>query len=235
MTRLLVVDDEPQLLRTLSLNLVNRGFDVTTASSGGTALSEIHRMAPDVLVLDLGLPDLDGLDVIRELHDHGPDLPIIVLSARSASADMVEALDLGAVDYVTKPFVMEELIARVRAVIRRAGIDNTDPPGPVEVGEVDVDLNDRSAFRVRNVTDDAADASVHLTPTEWRILDALLRRPGRLVTGRDLLLAVGNDPERTERSYLRIYMAQLRRKLEPDPSHPRHLITESGMGYRFIP
>ena len=235
MTRLLVVDDEPQLLRTLSLNLVNRGFDVTTASSGSKALSEIHRMAPDILVLDLGLPDLDGLDVIRELHDHGPDLPIIVLSARSTSADMVTALDLGAVDYVTKPFVMDELVARVRAVIRRAGIETSAPVGPIEVGDVDIDLTDRSAYRVRNVTDDGADASVHFTPTEWRILDALLRRPGRLVTGRDLLLAVGNDPERTERSYLRIYMAQLRRKLEPDPSHPRHLITEAGMGYRFIP
>jgi two-component system KDP operon response regulator KdpE len=233
MTRLLVVDDEPQLLRTLTLNLVNRGFDVSTATTAGRALAEIHRMAPDVLVLDLGLPDLDGLEVIRELHDQGPDLPIIVLSARTSSADMVAALDLGAVDYVTKPFAMDELIARVRSVIRRAGLEGAQSTAAVEVGDVDVDLANRSAYRVRNV-DEAGRVSVHFTPTEWCILDVLLRRPGRLVTGRELLLAVGNDPEHTERSYLRIYLAQLRRKLEPEPSQPRHLITEPGMGYRFL-
>jgi two-component system KDP operon response regulator KdpE len=234
MTRLLVVDDEPHLLRTLTLNLANRGYDVSTATTAGRALSEIHRMAPDVLVLDLGLPDLDGLEVIRELRDHGPDVPIIVLSARTGSAEMVAALDLGAVDYVTKPFVMDELIARVRAVIRRADIDTDHSPAVIAVGDVDVHLADRRARRVRNI-EDPDEVDVRFTPTEWRILDVLLRRPGRLTTGRELLIAVGNDPERTERSYLRIYMAQLRRKLEPEPAQPRYLITESGMGYRFLP
>ncbi|MCW2495755.1 response regulator [Jatrophihabitans sp.] len=233
MTRLLIVDDEPHLLHALTVNLTGRGYDVATATSASRALAEIHHTPPDLLVLDLGLPDLDGLEVIRELRENGPDLPILVLSARHTSADMVAALDLGALDYVVKPFNMDELIARLRAVIRRTTTD-TNAATVVTIGEVSIDLAARTA-RHHGAGDDTADSSIHFTPTEWRLLDVLLRKPGRLITARELLLAVGNDPDRTERSYLRIYLAQLRRKLEPTPSHPRHLITEPGMGYRFIP
>jgi two-component system KDP operon response regulator KdpE len=225
-TRVLVVDDEPQLLRTVALNLSNRGFDVSTATTATAALEHIRRLPPDVLVLDLGLPDLDGLEVIRELRYFGPDRPIIVLSARSNSQDKVAALDLGAVDYVTKPFDMNELMARVRAVVRRSTPAGDDLQ--VAVGDIDVDLDLRTARR-------ADGTSVHLTPTEWRILEVLLRQPGRLVTTRELLTAVRGDADHTENSYLRIYLAQLRRKLEPEPSRPRYLITEPGTGYRFQP
>ena len=234
MTRLLIVDDEPHLLRTLTINLSHRGYDVTTASTAGHALAQIHQAPPDVLVLDLGLPDLDGMEVIRELHEYGPDVPILVLSARTDSSDLVAALDLGALDYVTKPFDMDELIARLRAVVRRAARDTEESAATVTVGNVDVDLAARLARRSTG-GDSATEENVHFTPTEWRLLDVLLRKPGRLVTARELLVAVGNDPDRTERSYLRIYLAQLRRKLEPVPARPRHLITEAGMGYRFVP
>jgi two-component system KDP operon response regulator KdpE len=234
MTRLLIVDDEAYLLRTMSISLANRGYDVTTATTAGHALAEFNRTPPDVLVLDLGLPDLDGMEVIRELHDRGSDVPIVVLSARTGSSDMVAALDLGAVDYVTKPFDMDELIARLRAVIRRADRDTERTAGAITVGDVSVDLGARIARRTGEGAG-AVPEKVHFTPNEWRLLDVLLRKPGRLVTARELLVAVGNDPERTERSYLRIYMAQLRRKLEPVPTQPRHLITEPGMGYRFLP
>jgi two-component system, OmpR family, KDP operon response regulator KdpE len=222
----MVVDDEPHLLRTLALNLSSRGFDVTSAASATVALAQIRRMPPDVLVLDLGLPDLDGLEVIRELRDYGPELPIIVLSARTGSHDKVAALDLGAVDYVTKPFDMNELIARLRAVIRRTTLEANGLH--VSVGTIDVDLDTRTARH-------ADGTGVHLTRTEWRILEILLRQPGRLVTARELLTAVRGDPDHTEGSYLRIYFAQLRRKLEPEPSRPRYLLTEPGMGYRFQP
>jgi two-component system, OmpR family, KDP operon response regulator KdpE len=231
MTRLLVVDDEPHLLRALVLNLTNRGYDVTTATTAALALAQIRRLPPDLLVLDLGLPDRDGLDVIRELHDNGSTLPIMVLSARSGSEDKVIALDLGAVDYVTKPFDMNELIARLRAVIRRTGIESDALQ--VAFGNVEIDLSARTVRRTDAIDDD--DARIHLTPTEWRIIDVLLRHPRRLVTSRELLTAVRGDPDHTERSYLRIYLAQLRRKLEPVPSRPRHLLTEPGMGYRFQP
>jgi two-component system KDP operon response regulator KdpE len=225
-TRVLVVDDEPQLLRTLALNLAGRGYDVTTAATAALALAQIRRMPPDLLLLDLGLPDLDGLDVIRDLHDYGPELPIVVLSARSGSQDKVAALDLGAVDFITKPFDMNELIARLRAILRRGSLE---PSGRhVSVGTVDVDLHTRAARRPDGST-------VHLTRTEWRILEILLRRPGHLVTGRELLTAARGDAGPTESSYLRIYFAQLRRKLEPEPSRPRYLITEPGLGYRFQP
>lgn len=225
MTRVLVVDDEPPLLRALVLNLTHRGYEVSTSSTGSGALEQVRRLPPDLLILDLGLPDLDGMDVIRELRDREPTLPIIVLSARSSSQDKVAALDLGAVDYVAKPFDMNELVARLRAAIRRL---NTARTSPVVLGSIKIDLVARTALR--------ADAQVvHLTPTEWRILDVLLRDPGRLVSGPELLTAVRGDPDHTESSYLRIYIAQLRRKLEPIPSRPQYLITEPGLGYRFRP
>jgi two-component system KDP operon response regulator KdpE len=233
-TRLLVVDDEPHLLRALVLNLTHRGYDVSTASTAHVALAQLRRFPPDVVLLDLGLPDLDGIEVIRELQQRQPGLPIIVLSARSGSQDKVEALDLGAVDYVTKPFDMNELIARLGAVIRRAGAES--PALRVCVGTVEIDLGARTARRTDPAAEDEpGTADVRFTPTEWRILDVLLRHPRSLVTARELLTAVRGDPDHTEGSYLRIYLAQLRRKLEPVPSRPRYLLTEPGMGYRFQP
>jgi two-component system, OmpR family, KDP operon response regulator KdpE len=225
MTRVLVVDDEPNLLRAMVLNLANRGYEVSTAETVSTALEKVTTFEPNLLVLDLGLPDGDGLDVIRELQRQEPGLPIVVLSARSGSQDKVVALDLGAVDYVTKPFDMNELVARLRAVLRRASY--ADPEDQVTFGEVTVDFDARVVHRSGKV--------VHLTPTEWRIIEVLLARPGKLVTSTDLLTAVRGAAEHTEGSYLRIYFAQLRRKLEVEPSRPRHLLTELGMGYRFQP
>jgi two-component system, OmpR family, KDP operon response regulator KdpE len=226
MTRVLVVDDEPHLVRALTLNLTSRGFDVTTASTAALALAQFKRDPPDLVLLDLGLPDRDGLDVIRDLLADGVTTQIVVLSARNGSQDKVTALDLGAVDYVTKPFDMNELIARLRAVTRRANTDVGETT--VRVGDVDIDFRDVTARRPDG-------SSVHLTRTEWRILEVLVRQPGRLITARELLTAVRGDPEHTEGSYLRIYLAQLRRKLEPEPARPRHLLTEPGMGYRFRP
>jgi two-component system KDP operon response regulator KdpE len=224
MTHVLVVDDEPRLLRAMVLNLSTRGYHVTTAATATAALAEIAAVPPDLLVLDLGLPDRDGTDVIRELRTTRPTLPIVVLSARADSHDKVLALDLGATDYVTKPFDMNELLARLRAALRHAETTASTVP----VGEVTVDLDGRTAA-------DREGATIHLTPTEWRILDVLLRHPGRLITSRELLTVLRGGPDNTDSSYLRIYMAQLRRKLEPEPSRPRHLLTEPGMGYRFQP
>jgi two-component system, OmpR family, KDP operon response regulator KdpE len=226
MTRVLVVDDEPHLLRALSLNFTSRGFDVTTASTAALALAQIDRQLPDAVVLDLGLPDRDGLEVIAELAAEGVQLPIIVLSARTGSQDKVTALDLGAVDFVTKPFDMNELIARLRAALRRSGNDSVELE--VRVGDTLINFGTFVA-----VTGEGG--RVHFTRTEWRILEVLLSQPGRLVTARELLTAVRGDPDHTEGSYLRIYLAQLRRKLEPAPSRPRYLLTEPGLGYRFQP
>ena len=225
MTRVLIVDDERPLLRALAMNLTARGFDVIEADNGTRALSAAAAREPDVILLDLGLPDISGLDVIRGIREYAPT-PIIVLSARTGSSDKVAALDLGADDYVTKPFSIDELLARVRAATRRASVN--DAVQLVRIGPVTVDLT------AKTVTG-ADDERIHLTPTEWHLLETLLRQPGRLVTGRALLTELRGTPDHTDPSYLRIYMAQLRRKLEPEPSRPRHLITEPGMGYRFQP
>ncbi|MDP9093812.1 MAG: response regulator [Actinomycetota bacterium] len=225
MTSVLIVDDERPLLRALAMNLTARGFDVTEADTGTRALSAAAAREPDVILLDLGLPDISGLDVIRAIRDYS-SMPIIVLSARTGSSDKVAALDLGADDYVTKPFSIDELLARLRAATRRAGVNGT--VALVQIGSSTVDLN------AKTVTD-AAGERVHLTPTEWHLLETLVRQPGKLVTGRALLTELRGAPEHTDPSYLRIYMAQLRRKLEPEPGRPRHLITEPGMGYRFQP
>lgn len=224
MTRVLVIEDDASLLRALSLNLTARGYDVTEAATGSQALRVLADGSPDVVIVDLGLPDVTGLDVIRALRKFA-QTPVIVLSARSGSADKVEALDLGADDYVTKPFSMEELLARVRAATRRRTVDE---PAVVTIGDVRVDL----AMTTATAADGTA---VHLTPTEWKILDVLLRNPGKLVGSTALLTAVRGSADHTDPSYLRIYLAQLRRKLEPEPSRPRYLITEAGMGYRFRP
>ena len=226
MTRVLVVDDERTLLRALAMNLTARGFEVIEADNGTHALSAAAARNPDVVILDLGLPDISGLDVIRGLRGY-TTVPIIVLSARTGSTDKVTALDLGADDYVTKPFSIDELLARLRAATRRAA-SITEAVEPVRIGSTVVDLE------AKTVTDSSGDR-VHLTPTEWHLLEALVRRPGMLVTGRALLTELRGTPDHTDPSYLRIYMAQLRRKLEPEPSRPRHLLTEPGMGYRYQP
>jgi two-component system, OmpR family, KDP operon response regulator KdpE len=230
MIKILAVDDEPPLLRALVLVLSNRGYAVSTAINGATAVSAVAIHPPDLVILDLGLPDIDGLEVITHVRRLQPELPIIVLSARTGSGDKVAALDLGAVDYVTKPFNMDELLARLRAATRR--VDVTEPvPTLVAFGQVTIDLDAHLILGA----DGHADEPIHLTPTEWRMLEVLLSRPGSLVTTAEVLTAMRGNPENTERSYLRIYMQQLRRKLEPDPSRPRHLLTEPGMGYRFKP
>jgi two-component system KDP operon response regulator KdpE len=225
MIRILVVDDDPQILRALRINLRARGYDVDVAADGATALQTAAAQPPDLVVLDLGLPDLDGVDVIRDLRTRTAT-PIIVLSGRAGSADKVQALDAGADDYVTKPFGVDELLARIRAATRRS----TPPAGPatVRIGEHTVNLADRLVH--------AADGGqVRLTPTEWRLLDILARNPGKLVGQRHLLEQVWGPTYTNETHYLRQYMAQLRRKLEDDPARPQHLITEPGMGYRFTP
>lgn len=225
MTRVLLVEDELPLLRALAMNLTARGYAVTEASTGSRALTAFADRSHDALVLDLGLPDVSGLDIIRAVREFATT-PIIVLSARSGSSDKVHALDLGADDYVTKPFSIDELLARLRAAVRRAS--TSDEPLVSKIGDVTIDVALMTAV-------DGKGEPIHLTPTEWKILDVLLRRPGRLISSDTLLTAVRGSSEHTDPSYLRIYIAQLRRKLEPVPSRPRHLITEPGMGFRYRP
>jgi two-component system KDP operon response regulator KdpE len=224
-TRILVVDDEPQIVRALRINLRARKYDVDTAPDGASALYAAARQHPDLVVLDLGLPDMDGTEVIRGLRGWTV-IPIIVLSGRADSRDKVDALDAGADDYITKPFGIDELLARIRAVTRR-GQAAAEGGSTIAIGDHTVDLGTRS------ITRDGAD--VRLSPTEWRLLEYLLRHPGKLLSQRALLHDVWGPQYLTESNYLRQYMARLRRKLEPDPTHPRHLLTEPGMGYRFRP
>jgi two-component system KDP operon response regulator KdpE len=224
-TRVLVVDDEPQILRALRVNLAARNYDVLAATSGRQALDAAARGHPDLVLLDLGLPDMDGVQVIEALRGW-TTMPIIILSGRAQSAWKVRALDVGADDYVTKPFNIDELLARIRAVSRRSPTAEEVPN--VRLGSRVVDL---ANHRVR--TDEGAD--VRLTPTEWQLLSELVRYPGKLITQRALLRAI-RGPNFDDASHLlRQYMAQLRQKLEPDPSRPRYLLTEPGMGYRFQP
>ncbi|MGH3870370.1 MAG: response regulator [Pseudonocardiaceae bacterium] len=226
MIRVLVVDDEPQIVRALRINLAARGYQVLTAVDGTAALRVAAEGHLDVVVLDLGLPDLDGIEVIAGLRGW-TSVPIIVLSARTDSTDKVVALDAGADDYVTKPFGMDELLARLRAAVRRSAVG----PGVDEpVIATDAFTVDRAAKKVHR-----DGVEVHLTPTEWGILELLVRHCGRLVTQRQLLTEIWGPAYLKETHYLRVYLAQLRRKLEPDPARPRHLITEPGMGYRFEP
>ncbi|MEV5318595.1 response regulator [Streptomyces sp. NPDC052687] len=223
-TRVLVVDDEPQIVRALVINLRARKYEVDAAHDGATALELAAARHPDVVLLDLGLPDMDGVEVIRGLRGW-TRVPVIVLSARHSSDEKVEALDAGADDYVTKPFGMDELLARLRAAVRRAEPVGGDGDVIVETGTFTVDL---AAKKVRR---DGRD--VRLTPTEWHLLEVLVRNGGRLVGQKQLLQEVWGPSYGTETNYLRVYMAQLRRKLEADPSHPKHFVTEPGMGYRF--
>jgi two-component system KDP operon response regulator KdpE len=220
----LVVDDEPHLVRTLAINLRARDHQVETAGDGRSALQAFHEREPDLVVLDLGLPDLDGVEVLRRIREVS-SVPVIVLSARSESVDKVEALDLGADDYVTKPFGMEELLARVRVALRRRADDEDRDEPPFETRRFRLDFAERRA-----VIDGA---ETRLTPTEWRLLAVLARRPGHLVTQSELLREVWGPGYGRESNYLRVYANQLRRKLEPDPSNPRYLVTEPGLGYRL--
>ncbi|MEU5437719.1 response regulator transcription factor [Streptomyces sp. NPDC020719] len=233
MTRVLVVEDEPQLVRALEINLRARKYDVDAAGDGATALSLAAQHPPDAVLLDLGLPDMDGIQVMRTLR-RWSRAPILVVSARNTSDEKVEALDAGADDYITKPFSMNELLARLRAATRRTdgprggaepAVGQGVEPGVVRAGGFTLDLPAKKATR--------DGAAIRLTPTEWHLLEVLIRNRGRLVTQRQLLQEVWGPTYRTQSNYLRVYMAQLRRKLEADPSHPRYLVTAPGMGYRF--
>jgi two-component system KDP operon response regulator KdpE len=223
MTKILVVDDDRALRRALQVNLRARGYEVILAEDGRSALDKAATALPDAIVLDLGLPDMDGTEVLDGLRGW-TQVPVIVLTARAAQDDKVVGLDAGADDYVTKPFGMDELLARLRAALRRA-----HDPGEAPVVEAESFSVDLAAKEVRGRDGDA----IRLTPTEWQVLEVLVRNEGKLVGQRELLQEVWGPAYETETNYLRVYMAQLRRKLEPDPAHPRHLITEPGMGYRF--
>ncbi|MGW7517042.1 response regulator [Streptomyces sp. NPDC054796] len=226
MYRVLVVDDEPQIVRALVINLKARKYEVDAAPDGATALRLAAERHPDVVILDLGLPDMDGVDVIRGIRGW-TRVPILVLSARQTSDEKVEALDAGADDYVTKPFGMDELLARLRAAVRRAepAAPSAGEEGIVETEGFSVDLAAKKVHREGR--------DVRLTPTEWHLLEVLVRNTGRLVSQKQLLKEVWGPSYGTETNYLRVYMAQLRRKLEADPAHPKHFVTEPGMGYRF--
>jgi two-component system KDP operon response regulator KdpE len=241
-TRVLVVDDEPQIVRALRINLRIRHYDVQTAATGTEALEQASKHPPDLVILDLGLPDLDGVEVIQGLRGW-TTAPIIVLSGRADSIDKVEALDAGADDYITKPFGMEELLARMRAVGRRASADGDEPR--FRIGDLVVDLAAKRVIREPAGTAAAAadgqeqagqgGADIRLTPTEWHLLEVLLRHPGKLLSQQQLLNEVWGPGYADATGNLRLYMAQLRRKLEPDPARPRWLLTEPGMGYRYQP
>ena len=220
--KILIADDDPQILRALRITLTARGYDVVVAHDGNEAISAAIDEHPDLVVLDLGMPGQTGIEVIEALRGW-TEIPILVVSGRSESFDKVDALDAGADDYVTKPFAADELLARIRALSRRTPAV-TDVP-LVKFGDVTVDLAAHIVTR--------AGAPVRLTPTEWRMLEVLLRNHDRLVTRETLLHDVWGPQYTTDTGYLRLYLAQLRKKLEPVPSAPRYLITEAGMGYRF--
>ena len=224
MTGVLVVDDDQHLLKALRITLQAHGYAVETAADGEAALIAASRNPPGIVVLDLGLPDMDGAAVLRELC-RWSTAPVLVLSARHGSSDKVDALDAGADDYITKPFGLEELLARLRALLRRA--PEATEPSTVDTPEFSVDLGRRMVARNGE--------PVRLTPTEWSILELLVRNPGKLITQQQILASVWGPAYEKEANYLRVYMAQLRRKLEADTGNPRHLLTEAGIGYRFRP
>ena len=221
--KLLIADDDPQMVRALRITLAAHGYEVVVAPDGAAAVAAAAQTHPDLIMLDLGMPRLDGIEVIQALRGW-TTVPIIVVSGRTGSADKVEALDAGADDFVTKPFQVDELLARLRAPSRRSvpvGGEST-----VGFGDVVVDLATKTVTR--------AGTRVHLTPTEWRMLEHLARHPGALVTRQDLLKEIWGSEQVSDSGYLRLYMSQLRKKLEAEPSAPVHLLTESGMGYRLV-
>ncbi|MET3567691.1 two-component system KDP operon response regulator KdpE [Leifsonia sp. 563] len=226
--KILIADDDPQILRALRILLTARGYQVLTARSGAEALSVAVDQHPELVMLDLGMPELNGIEVIEGLRGWS-SVPILVVSGRTGSADKVDALDAGADDYVTKPFAADELLARIRALTRRQGTTADEPV--ITFGDVTVDLAARQVTR----RDGDGTHPVRLTPTEWQILEVLLRNPRRLVTRQSLLTQVWGPQYTTDTGYLRLYLSQLRKKLEPEPSRPRYLLTEPGMGYRFTP
>ncbi len=224
MTRILIIEDEPALARALAITLNARGYETDVAVTGAAGLDLVASCHPDLILLDLGLPDLDGMTILAAVRGWS-QVPVVVLSARQTSYDKVAALDAGADDYVSKPFAMDELLARIRAATRRAAGAEADPL--VVTDSFTIDL------AARIVTRDGQ--PVRLTPTEWRLLEILARNAGRIVTQKELLRELrGPDLDR-ESHYLRVYLAQLRRKLEPDPARPRHLLTDPGIGYRLVP
>ncbi|WP_104164465.1 response regulator [Cryobacterium sp. N22] len=226
--RILIADDDPQILRALRITLGARGYEIITAHDGVTALAAVVEYHPDLLMLDLGMPTLDGLAVIDSVRAWN-SVPILVVSGRSGASDKVEALDRGADDYVTKPFSIDELLARIRALTRRMPTSGDEPV--VTFGNITVDLPAKSIVRATA----GGLEHVRLTPTEWQILELLLRTPGKLVSRQSLYAEVWGQHKMTDTGYLRLYLAQLRKKLEADPSRPRYLLTEAGMGYRFAP
>ncbi|WP_404437064.1 response regulator [Microbacterium aerolatum] len=222
--KLLIADDDPQLVRALRITLAAHGYEVVAAADGATAITATAQAGPDIILLDLGMPHLDGIQVIQALRGW-TNAPIIVVSGRTGSADKVEALDAGADDFVTKPFQIDELLARLRALSRRAQ-GPTASEASVAFGDIVVDLAAKTATR--------GGERVHLTPTEWRMLEHLCRHPGALVTRQDLLKQIWGSDQVSDSGYLRLYMSQLRKKLEATPAAPVHLLTESGMGYRLV-
>ena len=225
--KILIADDDPQIVRALRITLSAHGYDVVAAPDGAAAIALAGREHPDLVLLDLGMPRLDGVRVIEALRGWTA-APIIVVSGRTGSGDKVDALDAGADDYVTKPFQIDELLARIRALTRRTATTPTDGAPIVRFGDTIVDLVAHTVTR-------GADARpVRLTPTEWRVLEFLVRNPGRLVTRQTLLTEIWGSEHIADTGYLRLYIAQLRKKLEKDPTHPVHLLTESGMGYRLV-
>nr|WP_307846149.1 response regulator transcription factor [Actinospica durhamensis] len=230
-----MVDDEPQLMRALRINLSARRYEVVVAADGAEALEAAARHMPDLVVLDLGLPDMDGTDVIAGLRGW-TKVPILVLSGRTDATDKVEALDAGADDYMTKPFSMDELMARLRALQRRAEADASARAAEpaVLIGYFNVDLAAKTVTKRPDAPAQVPE-SVHLTKTEWAVLEVLVRNPGRLVSGKQLLQQVWGPTYESETNYLRFYMGKLRQKLEPEPAQPQQLLTEIGMGYRFQP
>lgn len=225
--RILIADDDPQILRALRITLTAKGYEVVTATSGRQAIAAAIERHPDVLLLDLGMPELDGIDVIHAIRGWS-QMPILVVSGRPGAADKVEALDAGADDYVTKPFSIEELLARIRAASRRSSPTGGEEP-TVHLGDITVDLSARSVTG----TVDGTRRQIRLTPTEWQVLEVLVRNAGKLVSRRTLLTGIWGSEHVEDTGYLRLYISQLRRKLEPNPSRPRYLITEPGMGYRL--
>ena len=230
--RILIADDDPQILRALSITLTAKGYEVLTARDGAEAVSVAADHHPELFLLDLGMPKMDGVTVIEGLRGW-TEAPILVVSGRTGASDKVEALDAGADDYVTKPFSIEELLARIRALTRR-GSQRTEESPVVRFGEVTVDLAARSVTRARGAASGPGEPqTVRLTPTEWQVLELLVRNPGRLVTRHTLLTSIWGTDHVTDTGYLRLYMSQLRKKLEVNPAAPRHLLTEAGMGYRL--
>ena len=223
--KILIADDDPQILRALRITLGARGYEIRLARDGQHALEMAVDHKPDIILLDLGMPRLDGVQVIEAVRGWS-QAPILVISGRSGSAEKVEALDAGAEDYVTKPFSMDELLARIRVLTRRIGQDEGDSEPVIAFGSVRVDLTSHT------VTRDGA--NVRLTPTEWRVLELLIHNEGRLVTRQTMLSQVWGSEHVTDTGYLRLYISQLRKKLEPEPSNPRYLITDAGMGYRLV-